>query len=433
MTAVTPPPVSLTPPPPPPPPSIPTPHPAAAPWPSEHDGHDPELTAAVSDFAPQTDIPTSGSFENEEQLPPLPPQIAPPPPAGAAALGAQEWKKLAKAEVNPKWFWRVVVGVAAFAIVLIGLFALFARSAAKPSVTPDAALEQEVRETRQALGEGQKLFGRRQVRGEPREVPPGPRAQPQQPGSSQVRADGRERRQEPAGGAGAARAGRRHRHRGADRSDRGPLRRRQVEGGRGPRPRRDQHGSPGRPRARPTPRSPRPRWPPRPRLERRACGRHRSRDGGMRPRRRPRPPASPRRLRSRAPRPRPFRETPACGSSSTLRSTRATSWSRSTTRSFSAGPSPSRRPRAAASSAASPSPPAPRPSRPGSRAPGIPAAVFAHDDRADRRRRDADAPAGLLGREARASSSSRAAVRSRGAAPFAKCPGIAYKAQLPGA
>ncbi len=157
MTAVTPPPVSFTPPPP--PPTIPTPHPAAAPWPSEHDGHDPELTAAVSDFAPPQDIPTSGSFENEEQLPPLPPQIAPPPPAGAAALGPQEWKKLAKAEVNPKWFWRVVVGVGAFAIVLIGLFALFARSAAKPSVTPDAALEQEVRETRQALGEGQKLFG----------------------------------------------------------------------------------------------------------------------------------------------------------------------------------------------------------------------------------------------------------------------------------
>ena len=157
MTAVTPPPVSLTPPPP--PPTIPTPHPAAAPWPSEHDGHDPELTAAVSDFGTQPEIPTSGSFENDEQLPPLPPQIAPPPPANAAFPGPQEWKKLAKAEVNPKWFWRVVVGVAAFAIVLIALFALFARSAAKPSVTPDAALEQEVRETRQALGEGQKLFG----------------------------------------------------------------------------------------------------------------------------------------------------------------------------------------------------------------------------------------------------------------------------------
>ncbi len=150
--------LSLTPPPP--PPTIPTPHPAAAPWPMDPGDHDSELTAVVSDFEPPSEIPTSGSFENDEQLPPLPPQLPPPPQAGAAAFpGAQEWKKLAKAEVNPKWFWRVVVGVAAFAIVLIGLFALFARSAAKPSVTPDAALEQEVRETRQALGEGQKLFG----------------------------------------------------------------------------------------------------------------------------------------------------------------------------------------------------------------------------------------------------------------------------------
>jgi hypothetical protein len=103
------------------------------------------------------EIPTSGSFENEDQLPPLPPSVTPPP--AAAAAGAAEWKKLAKAEVNPKWFWRVVVGAGALAVLLVGFFIIFARSAAKPSVTPDAALEQEVRESRQALTEGQKLFG----------------------------------------------------------------------------------------------------------------------------------------------------------------------------------------------------------------------------------------------------------------------------------
>jgi serine/threonine-protein kinase len=172
-TAVTPvagSPAAVTPPPmPPPPPSIPTPSPlmptpppaastppyVAAPWPA--DSHDPELTAAVPPPAVEMEIPTSGSFENEDQLPPLPPQLTPSPAAGAGA--PQEWKKLAKSEVNPKWFWRVVVGVGALAILIIGLFALFARSAAKPSVAPDAALEQEVRESKEALAEGQKLFG----------------------------------------------------------------------------------------------------------------------------------------------------------------------------------------------------------------------------------------------------------------------------------
>jgi hypothetical protein len=121
---------------------------------------DPESTAAVREFA-EAEIPMEGSFANEEQLPPSPSDTAPPgtmvPPAATGAA-AQDWKKLAKAEVNPKWFWRVVGGVAALAIVLIGIFALTARRAAKPSVTPDAALEQEVRDTKLAIEEGQKLF-----------------------------------------------------------------------------------------------------------------------------------------------------------------------------------------------------------------------------------------------------------------------------------
>ena len=156
--AVTPP--AMPPPPPPLTPAVPmpTPNPAAATWPVEPRGHDPELTAALTNMADEAEVPLEGSFENQEQLPPLPPQLTP-PPASAGAAGAQEWKKLAKAEVNPKWFWRVVVGVGALVLVIIGLFALFARSASKPSVAPDAALEQEVRDTKQALGEGQKLFG----------------------------------------------------------------------------------------------------------------------------------------------------------------------------------------------------------------------------------------------------------------------------------
>jgi len=159
--AVTPP--AMPPPPPPPPPlapATPTPNPSGASWPGDPLGHDPELTAAITNIPAEPEIPLEGSFANDEQLPPLPPQLTPPPqPASGGIAGAQEWKKIAKAEVNPKWFWRVVVGVGALVLVIIGLFALFARSASRPSVTPDAALEQGVRESKQALEEGQKLFG----------------------------------------------------------------------------------------------------------------------------------------------------------------------------------------------------------------------------------------------------------------------------------
>jgi serine/threonine protein kinase len=148
---------AMPPPPPPPPVSAASPEP---PFPSESRATDPESTAAVRDLA-VAEIPTEGSFANQEQLPPSPSDTVPPGALAVAAKpgAAREWKKIAKSEVNPKWFWRVVGGVGALAIVLIGIFALFARSAAKPSVTPDAALEQEVRDSKLALEEGQKLFG----------------------------------------------------------------------------------------------------------------------------------------------------------------------------------------------------------------------------------------------------------------------------------
>ena len=147
----------------PPPPPVSVGAASEPPFPSDSRPTDPESTAAVRGLA-AAEIPMEGSFANEEQLPPSPSDTVPPGtvvPAtpSATAAAPQEWKKLAKKEVAPKWFWRVVGGVGALAVVLIGIFALTARSASKPSVTPDAALEQEVRDTKAALEEGQKLFG----------------------------------------------------------------------------------------------------------------------------------------------------------------------------------------------------------------------------------------------------------------------------------
>ena len=138
-----------------PPPPGPPPLPAGMP----NGGDDHEVTTAAPDLAAAMEaipsLPIEGSFENLDQLPPLPgaaPAVTPAP------VPAQEWKKIAKAEVNPKWFWRVVAAAGAVAILVIGFFALRARSAATPSVAPDTALEQEVRDRKQALEEGQKLF-----------------------------------------------------------------------------------------------------------------------------------------------------------------------------------------------------------------------------------------------------------------------------------
>jgi hypothetical protein len=137
---------------------VPTPHtPPSAPAGASDEGG--EQTAALAEpAAAMEEIPEFGSFENAETIPPLPPPLSPAPPPPPLAGIPQEWKKLAKSEVNPKWFWRVVAGAGALAVLLIGFIALRARSAATPSVAPDAALEQEVRDRKQALEEGQRLF-----------------------------------------------------------------------------------------------------------------------------------------------------------------------------------------------------------------------------------------------------------------------------------
>ncbi len=142
----------------PPPAGPPSPPPPSAMPGGEDDGEmtaaSPELAAAM-DMEETPPIPIEGSFANADQLPPLPGSATVVSPA---PLPAQEWKKIAKAEVNPKWFWRVVAGAAALAIVVIGFFALRARSAATPSVERDPVLEQEVHDRKEALEEGQRLF-----------------------------------------------------------------------------------------------------------------------------------------------------------------------------------------------------------------------------------------------------------------------------------
>src|SRR5262249_4660761 len=119
----------------------------------------PGLAAVTSAATPPTEE-FAGDFEGafaNETLPPLPPA---PPPAEAAAPKPlpQDWKKLAKAEVNPRWFWMVTGAAAGVLLLVVAFFAIRARAAAKPAAEPDTALAQEVKERREALEETKKLF-----------------------------------------------------------------------------------------------------------------------------------------------------------------------------------------------------------------------------------------------------------------------------------
>jgi tRNA A-37 threonylcarbamoyl transferase component Bud32/tetratricopeptide (TPR) repeat protein len=135
-----------------------------------------ETTALPADASPafggppasggEATRPTPGGSEGPGAGPPpaAPPEGAaavPPESPGAGlpvAAAAEELKKLAKAEVNPRWFWMVTAAAAGLVILVVGVFALRARSASRPTVQPDAAFELEVRERKQALEEAKKLF-----------------------------------------------------------------------------------------------------------------------------------------------------------------------------------------------------------------------------------------------------------------------------------
>ena len=152
----------------------------------------------------------------------------------APAAGApQEWKKLAKAEVNPRWFWMVTAAAAGILVLVVAFFVVRARSASKPAAEPDAVLEQDVKDRREALEEAKKLFSAGQYDqslAKAREVS---RPQSEQRGSPQVRPDGRERHQGPAGRDGSQEAGRGSRGVGEDGARRRPPRRGARAGGRG--------------------------------------------------------------------------------------------------------------------------------------------------------------------------------------------------------
>jgi serine/threonine-protein kinase len=100
---------------------------------------------------PGADTPPATPWE----LPPLPP---PPESVARPAGQPQDWKKLAKAEVNPRWFWTVSLAALGVVLLLVGFFVMRARSAARPTVEHDATLEQDVKDRRQALEEGKRLF-----------------------------------------------------------------------------------------------------------------------------------------------------------------------------------------------------------------------------------------------------------------------------------
>ncbi len=156
---------SMPPPAPPPPPAEPPA--ASASWPEAgDDSSDHELTTAAPDlaaamaassFANAADAPASDEFASGDTLPPMPaPSMPQAPAAGGAA--AQDWKKLAKAEVNPRWFWMVTAAAAGVLLVVVAFFAVRAKVVSRPSAEPDAVLEQEVKDRRQSLDETKKLF-----------------------------------------------------------------------------------------------------------------------------------------------------------------------------------------------------------------------------------------------------------------------------------
>jgi len=118
----------------------------------------PSLREAMDASEPSYPGAPFGEGTGPGELPPLPPPPGAGPAPAAASGSPQDWKRVAKAEVNPKWFWIVSAAALGILLAVIGFFALRAKSVSRPTVEPDAAMEQEVRERKQALDEGKKLF-----------------------------------------------------------------------------------------------------------------------------------------------------------------------------------------------------------------------------------------------------------------------------------
>src|SRR5262249_47247179 len=154
----------MTPPPvaPPPPPPVPS---DAWDEASEHEATAaaPALATAMGAFSVATTRPgdIEGSFVNESSASlSVPAPIVPPPPvAGLSGATSQDWKQVAKAEVNPRWFWRVAGGALGVLLLLVVVFGVFARGASKPVQEPDPALHQETEGKKETLNEDKRLSG----------------------------------------------------------------------------------------------------------------------------------------------------------------------------------------------------------------------------------------------------------------------------------
>ena len=132
----------------------------SSPAPASFDPRDtPPLGIPPPPKMPAAPLPDPDSVSRATPLTPWSPQDLPPLPVEPTVQAQpQDWKKIAKAEINPRWFWTVSLAVLALVLVLVGFFAVRARTAATPSVERDASLEQEVKDRRQALEEGKRLF-----------------------------------------------------------------------------------------------------------------------------------------------------------------------------------------------------------------------------------------------------------------------------------
>jgi tRNA A-37 threonylcarbamoyl transferase component Bud32/Tfp pilus assembly protein PilF len=69
-----------------------------------------------------------------------------------------DWRKVLREQVNPSWFWRITIGVAAVFLLVAGLLVARRASVSQPSIPFDAAKAQEVAQQRRDLEEGRKLF-----------------------------------------------------------------------------------------------------------------------------------------------------------------------------------------------------------------------------------------------------------------------------------